>query len=211
MSKEMRLANQLARSIADAYENIQDVNEEILEAEGDEGELGAILQHAWDGLEESRGLIADFLRKAEEAAAKAEAKAEAEKAEEMKRQAMEQAVEKASQEFWRSIAFSYPQARSGDLHPEQVVKFEDAACEAVQKWVEENVDADKSPESPEISSHNCFAILDIDGKTVSESRYSTQQKAKQMLFSLPSMGAGNYVASMYDANIKELDGISLRG
>lgn len=57
----------------------------------------------------------------------------------MSMRSIDEAVSDAVDAFWAKIAESYPMAKTGDLPPEAVVAFDEAAEKAAKLWVEWNV------------------------------------------------------------------------
>jgi hypothetical protein len=50
-------------------------------------------------------------------------------------------ADKALDAFWHVIAKHYPQATSGDLSPWCAISLQDAAEDAIEEWIDNNVPA----------------------------------------------------------------------
>ncbi|HUT97326.1 MAG TPA: hypothetical protein VMW60_04325 [Dehalococcoidales bacterium] len=51
---------------------------------------------------------------------------------------VDEVIEKAQDAFWKVVAESYPEVKTGDLPPEAVLDFEEASQNAVQAWLRWN-------------------------------------------------------------------------
>lgn len=56
---------------------------------------------------------------------------------------VERVVDKASAAFWKVVAQSFPEIKSGDFDPGETIKMEDQMVQWVKKWYEWNIEQEE--------------------------------------------------------------------